>query len=424
MKVETTIYDKSCKILTLEFDMKSNRTVIYSTELQAKCNKIGWNVGTQQIINFMNTTDSSINAIHQYGQIDAATLQTQAKSSTRASEPYFWQSQGRTIWWWVSASWSQPRQQQELDSYLSKGTTRLRTWCMPHYCTSRSWHLPQSTRWLPPRPYAPTIWGSYLLTAWPSRKTSSSSTPTLTKTKPKSLPVELPMTILSTSYSLCSWLSHATISEATSSASKMPTLMVHSPSLMRNWPSLEPESTICWSRRVHGGKSSQDEDKIVTMQAKLTALKGHFQLPFNLKRAAGIKDKDKDNGGDEKLGEIDGRKIWTRKTMPTRNIKRRMNNQWRPHLRTGKLIKRKKKGCHWHWCKHHIGPGVITRREIAMLAKSASPNRIMDTIKLQPRLPWPPFWILIGMPPWPTWSATWPAIDPSDSHGNHGQHSG
>jgi hypothetical protein len=97
MKVETTIYDKSCKILTLEFDMKSNRTVIYSTELQAKCNKIGWNVGTQQIINFMNTTDSSINAIHQYGQIDAATLQTQAKSSTRASEPYFWQSQGRTI---------------------------------------------------------------------------------------------------------------------------------------------------------------------------------------------------------------------------------------------------------------------------------------------------------------------------------------
>jgi hypothetical protein len=45
------------------------------------------------------------------------------------------------------------------------------------------------------------------------------------------------------------------------------------------------------------------------MQAKLTALKGHFQLPFNLKRAAGIKDKDKDNGGDEKLGEIDGRKI-------------------------------------------------------------------------------------------------------------------
>jgi hypothetical protein len=34
------------------FDMKSSGTVVYTTELQAKCVRMGWHMGTQQIINF------------------------------------------------------------------------------------------------------------------------------------------------------------------------------------------------------------------------------------------------------------------------------------------------------------------------------------------------------------------------------------
>jgi hypothetical protein len=39
-KVGTMIYNEGCKKLTTEFDMKSSGTVVYTTELQAKCVKI------------------------------------------------------------------------------------------------------------------------------------------------------------------------------------------------------------------------------------------------------------------------------------------------------------------------------------------------------------------------------------------------
>jgi hypothetical protein len=59
--------------------MKSSRTVVYTTELQAKCIKMGWHMGTQQIINFTNAAGSTINIIHHHGQIDRAMLQAQCK---------------------------------------------------------------------------------------------------------------------------------------------------------------------------------------------------------------------------------------------------------------------------------------------------------------------------------------------------------
>ncbi len=79
MKVGTMVYNEGCKKLTTEFNMKSSGTVIYTTELQAKCVKMGWHIGTQQIINFTNTAGSTINIAHQYGQIDMVTLQTQCE---------------------------------------------------------------------------------------------------------------------------------------------------------------------------------------------------------------------------------------------------------------------------------------------------------------------------------------------------------
>ncbi len=48
-KVGTTIYNEGCEKLTTEFDMKSSGTVVFTTELQAKCVKMGWHMGTQQI---------------------------------------------------------------------------------------------------------------------------------------------------------------------------------------------------------------------------------------------------------------------------------------------------------------------------------------------------------------------------------------
>jgi hypothetical protein len=76
-KVGTTIYNEGCKKLTTEFDMKSSGTVVYPTKLQAKCIKMGWHMGIQQIITFANVTGSTINIVHQYGQIDTAMLQAQ-----------------------------------------------------------------------------------------------------------------------------------------------------------------------------------------------------------------------------------------------------------------------------------------------------------------------------------------------------------
>jgi hypothetical protein len=59
-KVGTTIYNEGCDKFTTEFDMKSSGTVVYTTELQAKCVKMGWHTGIQHIINFTNASDSII----------------------------------------------------------------------------------------------------------------------------------------------------------------------------------------------------------------------------------------------------------------------------------------------------------------------------------------------------------------------------
>jgi hypothetical protein len=79
-EVGTTIYNEGCKRLTTEFDMKSSSgTIVYTTELQAKCIKMGWHMGTQKIINFTNAAGSTINIVHQFRQIDMATIQAQCK---------------------------------------------------------------------------------------------------------------------------------------------------------------------------------------------------------------------------------------------------------------------------------------------------------------------------------------------------------
>jgi hypothetical protein len=88
-KVGTTIYNEGCKKLTTEFDMNLSGTVIYTTKPQAKCIKMGWHMGTQQIINFTNAAGSTINIVHQYGQINMATLQAQCKVFCKSTGALF-----------------------------------------------------------------------------------------------------------------------------------------------------------------------------------------------------------------------------------------------------------------------------------------------------------------------------------------------
>ncbi len=69
--------------------MNSSGTVVYTTKLQAKCVKMGWHMGTQQIINFTNAAGSTINIVHQYRQINAATLQAQCKVFCKSTGAQF-----------------------------------------------------------------------------------------------------------------------------------------------------------------------------------------------------------------------------------------------------------------------------------------------------------------------------------------------
>jgi hypothetical protein len=74
------------------------------------------------------------------------------------------------------------------------------------------------------------------------------------------------------------------------------------------------------------------------MQAKLTDLKGQFQLAPNLKKAAGVKDDNK--AGDKKQGGGDNKKRRTRRTI-TRESRRRMKIGRRHLQRREKLTRRK-----------------------------------------------------------------------------------
>jgi hypothetical protein len=83
-KMKTMIYEDSCESLTTPFKMKSSGTVIYIAKLQAKSNRMGWHVGTQQITKFANDLGTMINIISEYGQISMAKLQTECEDFLKA----------------------------------------------------------------------------------------------------------------------------------------------------------------------------------------------------------------------------------------------------------------------------------------------------------------------------------------------------
>jgi hypothetical protein len=154
-KVGTTIYNEGCEKLTTEFDMKSSGTVVYTTELQAKCVKMGWHMGTQQIINFTNTAGSTINIVHQYRQIKTATLQAQCEVFCKSTGALF-QARARQNNMMMSKCIMKmltPAARVGLLPFL--GTTRLTMSSTHPYSIRKSWPWPQLTPSPPPRPCAP-----------------------------------------------------------------------------------------------------------------------------------------------------------------------------------------------------------------------------------------------------------------------------
>jgi hypothetical protein len=98
------------------------------------------------------------------------------------------------------------------------------------------------------------------------------------------------------------------------------------------------------------GAKPSDKDKIVAMQAELTALKGQFQLAPNLKKAMGVKD-DKRAGGRKQGGGNDKKKENKKNNANKREHKK--DEIWKktpPKKR--EVHKKKVKGRTWCWCKH------------------------------------------------------------------------
>ncbi len=243
-KVGTRIYNEGCEKLTTEFDMKLSGTVIYTTELQTKCIKMGWHMGTQQIINFTNAPGSTINIVHQYGQINMVTLQTQCEVFYKNTGTLFQARarQNNTMMSKCIMKTLTPAARVRLLPF--RGDYKINNIINAPLLHKKIMALATINSVATTKTLCSNL-RSYLPFAPPSRGTLSCSTPTLTPTTHRSLPMVQRLTIMSTYYSLRTWLSHATISGVTSSASKMPTLMGHSPSCTKSSSCWQQTSSIC-----------------------------------------------------------------------------------------------------------------------------------------------------------------------------------
>jgi hypothetical protein len=103
------------------------------------------------------------------------------------------------------------------------------------------------------------------------------------------------------------------------------------------------------------GAKSPDEDKIMAMQAKLTALKSQFQLAPNLNKAVGVKDDNK--AGDKKQGGGNNKKKKNKKNNANKREQKKDENRKKTPQKEKEAHEKKVKGRIWLWCKHHMAWG-------------------------------------------------------------------
>jgi hypothetical protein len=132
------------------------------------------------------------------------------------------------------------------------------------------------------------------------------------------------------------------------------------------------------------GSNSPDKDQIVAMQAELTALRGQVQLAPNLKKAAGIKDNNRERC--KKQGGGDNRKQKNKKNNANKKDQKRDKNWKRTPPRKEKLTRKRSRdvpgvGASTTWRR------AIIRKSSADSAVSAPTSKPKASTKSQPKQP-------------------------------------
>jgi cell division protein FtsB len=353
-KVGRTIYNEGCEKLTTEFDMKSSGTAIYTTEIQAKCVKMGWHMGTQQIINFTNAAGFTINIVNQYGQITTATLQAQCEVFCKSTGTLF-QARARSNNMMMSKCIMKtltpaakvrlfPFQgDYKIDnviyaSLLHKKIMALATTILVAITKT----LCSNLRELPT--YCSTIKGYIKLL-------HSYFNSNYTQIIPRGATFDDPINTLFSVYKVVPCHNFRNYIKRKQDAHMDGTLtLMHKELIMlatNKFNLLKQEGM--WRAK------SPDKDKIVAMQAKLTALKGQFQLAPNLKKAVGAKDDYK--VGDKKQGGGDNKKMKNKKKNANKREQKKDENWKKTPPKEEEAHKKEVKGRTWHWCKHHMAWG-------------------------------------------------------------------
>ncbi len=312
-------------------------------------------MGTQQIINFTNIAGSTINIVHQYGQIDTATLQTQCEVFCKSTGTLFQiqvrARQNNTMMSECIMKMLTPAARVRLlpfqgdykidnviyAPFLHKKIMTLAT--IDSVPTTNT--LCSNLRELPS--YCSTIKGDIKLL-------HSYFDSNYTQIIACGATVNDPADILFSAYMVVPCNNFKSYIKCKQDAYTDGTLtLMHEELIMlatNKFNLLKQEGT--W------GAKSPDEDKIVAMQAKLTALRGQFQLAPNLKKAAGAKDDDK---GGKKEGGGDNKKQKNKKNNTNKKEQKRDENWKKTPLKEGEPHEKKIKGRTWDWCKHHMAWG-------------------------------------------------------------------
>jgi hypothetical protein len=377
-------------------------------------------MGTQQIINFTNAAVSTINIVHQYGQIPTAMLQAQCEVFCKSTGALF---QART---------------RQNNTMMSKCIMKTLT------PAARVRLLPfQGDYKIDNVIYTPLLHNNILALATIN---SVATTKTL-RSNLRELPthcstikgdiellhfyfdsnytqiiahratVDNPVNILFSAYMVIPCNNFRSYIKCKQDAYTDGTLILMHEELITlatiKFNLLKQEGT--W------GAKSPDKDKIMAIQAELTTHKGRFQLAPGLKKAAGTKDDDREGG--KKQGGGDNKKRGTQRTTLTRKSRRKMRTGRRHLPRKEKLTRRRSRdvpgvnaSTKWR--------GSTTRKSSTHLAMSAPTSKPAASTKSQPKPPQKPSSTPSGNSSWPTWPATWPTTDWPDPHGNHGQRSG
>jgi hypothetical protein len=358
------IYQEGCKALTMPFKMKSNRTVIYTTELQAKSNKMGWGVGSQQITKFVNSVGNIINIIDQYGPIDIAVLQARCKSFCKLGGPCFNQrvrQNNKMMAECIMPSLSVSarirllpfRGNFEFNSVvfallLHKKVMALAT--IDSVATTKI--LCSNLREIPT--YCATVKGNIeLLHTYFDNNHSQIIA--------RSSSVDDPIDVLSSAYAVVPCFEFRTyIKQKQDNCTDGSLKLTHKELILL--------ATNKYNLLVQEGKwgtISPDEEKIIAMQAELTALKGQFTLTPNLKKAAGKKPGDKKNDGDKPTPPKGKKK---NKKNTANKLQQKQDEKWRKTAppKDGEPHAKSHNGRRFHWCKHHMARRNHLEKECCM----------------------------------------------------------